>query len=417
MTDNTYIQKEVLVIGGGAGGIMSAISAAQNGAKVTIIEKNNRIGRKIMITGKGRCNLTNNCSIQTFIESVPTNARFLYSAINKFTPQDTMYFFESNGMPIKTERGNRVFPQSDKSVDVVDTLRKIIYNWNISIIQDNCTALIIEDSIIKGVKCESGKKYYANSVILACGGKSYSSTGSNGYGYILAKQAGHSIITPKPSLVPLVSSNSFCKDLQGLSLKNIAIKVIDNTIQKVVYDDFGELLFTHFGMSGPTILSASAHLKEMTIDKYSVIIDLKPALSEDQLDNRLQRDFAENINKDFINSLSSLLPRKLIPVIISLSKIQAETKCNVITKQQRKDFVKLIKGFKVRISGFRPIEEAIITSGGVCVNEINPKTMQSKFVKGLYFAGEMIDVDAYTGGFNLQIAFSTGYLAGENSAY
>lgn len=414
MMEDNYIKK-VLVIGGGAGGSMAAITASQCGADVTIIEKNNRIGRKIMITGKGRCNLTNNCTIQTFIDSVPTNARFLYSAINRFTPQDTMNFFENNGMPVKTERGNRVFPQSDKSVDVVDTLRKVIKNQKISIVQDNCISLIIENGIVKGVECESGKKYFADSVILACGGKSYSSTGSNGYGYVIARQAGHNIITPKPSLVPLVSSNDFCKELQGLSLKNIAIKVIENLSKKVIYDDFGELLFTHFGMSGPTILSASAHMKRMTTDKYSVIIDMKPALSEEQLDNRLQRDFSENINKDFANSLSSLLPRKLIPVIIRLSDIDGETKCNAITKQQRRNFVKLIKGLEVKISGFRPIEEAIVTSGGVCVDEINPKTMQSKLVKNLYFAGEMIDVDAYTGGFNLQIAFSTGYLAGENS--
>lgn len=416
MINHTDNQNKIVIVGAGAGGLMAAVSAAQYGADVIVLEKNNRVGRKIMITGKGRCNLTNNCTIQAFIESVPSNGRFLYSAVNKFTPQDTMNFFESNGMPVKTERGNRVFPQSDKAVDVVDTLHNTIKKLGVKIIQENCKGLIIKDDKVIGVSCESGNKYYGDSIILACGGKSYPLTGSTGYGYILAKQAGHSIIEPKPSLVPLVSSDKFCKDLQGLSLKNVAVKVKDNSSNKIIYDDFGELLFTHFGLSGPTILSASAHLKNMTKDKYSVIIDMKPALSEEQLDNRLQRDFSENINKDFINSLSALLPRKMIPVIVELSGINAETKCNMITKQQRKNFVKLIKELKVNILGFRPIEEAIVTSGGVCVNEINPKTMESKIIKGLYFAGEMIDVDAYTGGFNLQIAFSTGNMAGESAA-
>lgn len=404
----------VLVIGAGPAGMMAAGTAAQNGNNVIILEKNNRVGRKLMITGKGRCNITNNCDVQTFIQSVPSNGKFLYSAINRFTPQETIRFFEDQGLAVKTERGNRVFPESDKAVDVVDTLNRFIRKSGCKLIHATASRLIIDNNRVMGVVTDQEEKIYADAVIIACGGKSYPGTGSTGDGYNLAEQAGHKIVTPTPSLVPLVSSNSWCKELQGLSLRNVSIKVKDNFQNKVIYDDFGEMLFTHFGVSGPVILSASAHMRNMSSNKYSVIIDLKPALSIEQLDNRLQKDFTKNINRDFINSLSELLPRKIIPVIVKLSGILPETKCNQITKEMRRKFVELLKGFKVDIDKFRPINEAIVTSGGVEVSEINPKTMQSKIVDGLYFAGEVIDVDAYTGGFNLQIAFSTGWLAGNS---
>lgn len=404
----------VLVIGAGPAGMFAAGFAAKNGHKVIILEKNNRVGRKLMITGKGRCNITNNCDTQAFIASVPCNGRFLYSAINQFTPQDTIEFFEEHGLSVKTERGNRVFPESDKASDVVDTLNRFIMKNRCKLLQGRAVSLITKNGEIKGVKTETGEVINADAVVVACGGKSYPGTGSTGDGYDLARQAGHTIVSPKPSLVPLVSSNSWCKELQGLSLKNISIKVRDNESQKIIYNDFGEMLFTHFGVSGPVILSASSHMRDMSNNKYCVIIDLKPALSIEQLDARLQRDFAKNLNRDFANSLSDLLPRKLIPVMVKLSGITAETKCNQITREQRRRFAELIKGLTVNVQGFRSIAEAIVTSGGVAVSEINPKTMESKITKGLFFAGEVIDVDAYTGGFNLQIAFSTGWLVGNS---
>ena len=410
------VSKKVVVIGAGAAGLMAAGFAAENGANVTVIEKNKRVGRKIMITGKGRCNVTNDCDVQTYIRNVPVNGRFLYSAINNFTPQDTIYFFEELGLSLKTERGNRVFPESDKALDVVDTLHDFILDKGCKLVCDTAKALIIEDGEVIGVKCEE-ETYYADSVIVCCGGKSYPLTGSTGDGYTLAKQAGHTVTELKPSLVPLESKNTDCKSMQGLALKNVGLKIIDNNSKKTVYTDFGEMLFTHFGVSGPMILSASSHIRDITEGKYTAEIDLKPALSLEQLDKRIQNDFRENANKDVSNSFSKLLPRKIIIPVLKRWGVPFDKKCNSITKEERKKLCELLKVFTVDISGFRPIEEAIITSGGVKTSEINPKTMESKLVHGLYFAGEVIDCDAYTGGFNLQIAWSTGKLAGENSAY
>lgn len=410
------VSKKVLVIGAGAAGMMAAGVAAQLGASVTIIEKNQRVGRKILITGKGRCNVTNNCDEQTFIQNVPVNGRFLYSAINSFNSQDVMSFFENLGLNLKTERGNRVFPVSDRAMEVVDTMHAFVTDNGCKIVNDSAKALITENGEVIGVKCESDT-YYADSVIVCCGGKSYPLTGSTGDGYILAKQAGHTITELKPSLVPLESNNPDCKAMQGLALKNVSLKIVDKNSKKAVYSDFGEMLFTHFGLSGPMILSASSHIRDIADNKYLAEIDLKPALSAEQLDKRLQHDFTENSNKDVSNSFSKLLPRKIIVPVLKRWGIAFDRKCNSITKEERRQLVEILKCFTVEISGFRPIEEAIITSGGVKTSEINPKTMESKLIKGLYFAGEIIDCDAYTGGFNLQIAWSTGHLAGENSAY
>lgn len=410
------ISKKIVVIGAGAAGLLAAGASAENYASVTIIEKNKRVGRKIMITGKGRCNITNNCDVQTFINNVPVNGRFLYSAINNFTPQGVMDFFEEQGLPLKTERGNRVFPMSDKALDVVDTLNNYVTDLGCTMVNDTAKALIIEDGEVIGVKCENNT-YYADSVIICCGGKSYPLTGSTGDGYLLAKQAGHTVTELKPSLVPLESKDPECKSMQGLALKNVALKIVDTDSKKSVYEDFGEMLFTHFGISGPMVLSASSHIRDITDGKYIAQIDLKPALTPEQLDKRLQSDFRENANKDVSNSFSKLLPRKIIVPVLKRWGVPFDKKCNSITKEERKALCEILKSFTIEISGFRPIEEAIITSGGVKTSEINPKTMESKLVKGLYFAGEVIDCDAYTGGFNLQIAWSTGRLAGTNASY
>lgn len=407
--------KTVIVIGAGAAGLIAAGTAAENGASVTLIEKNSRVGRKIMITGKGRCNLTNNCDVQTYISNVPVNGRFLYSALNNFSPSDTMMFFENLGLELKTERGNRVFPASDKAVDVVDTLYSYVKKLKVDIANDTALSLAFEDGAVCKVKCQNAV-YEADSAVVCCGGKSYPLTGSTGDGYTLAKQAGHTIITPKPSLVPLESNDNDCKSMQGLSLKNVSLKIINRQNGKTEYSDFGEMLFTHFGISGPMVLSASSHLRDISTKDYYAQIDLKPALTIEQLDKRLQHDFNENANKDVSNAFSKLLPRKIIVPVLKRWGVPFDKKCNVITKEERKRVCELLKAFTVDISGFRPIEEAIITSGGVKVSELNPKTMESKLVRGLYFAGEVIDCDAYTGGFNLQIAWSTGKLAGENAA-
>lgn len=394
--------------------MMAAGVAARKGLKVIIIEKNNKVGRKLMITGKGRCNITNNCDSSEFISSVPSNGKFLYSAINNFSTTDTIKFFEENGLELKVERGNRVFPKSGKAIDVVDTMNRFIKHTNCSILKETVKKLIIENHVLKGVNLKSGVNIYSKSVIIASGGKSYPLTGSTGDGYNFAVQAGHTIKDLRPSLVPLVSSTPWCKDLKGLSLKNVSINVYDNVKNKRIYKDFGEMLFTHFGLSGPIILSSSAHMKDMSPGRYSINIDLKPALTLQKLDMRLQKDFLKFQNKDLINSLVKLLPKKLIPVIIEVLNVNPRIKCNAVTKEIREILEKTIKNLTIDIYEFRPIEEAIITSGGVRTKEINPKTMESKLLKGLYFAGEIIDVDAYTGGFNLQIAFSTGYLAGSS---
>ncbi|WP_412370872.1 NAD(P)/FAD-dependent oxidoreductase, partial [Faecalispora sporosphaeroides] len=393
----TNRRADLIVVGGGAAGMMAAGTAGELGLNVILIEKNARPGRKLGITGKGRCNLTNNCSVQDVIAAVPTNPRFLYGAVSRFAPQDTMAFFEGLGVPLKTERGRRVFPQSDRAGDIIDALTRFLREHHVKILQGEARKLLIEEGGVRGVVLRDGTELLAPKVIVACGGASYPGTGSTGDGYRLARQAGHSVLPLRPSLVPLVEQGGDCARMQGLALKNAAVRVYER--QKLIYEDFGELLFTHFGVSGPVVLSASSHMRRMEPGVYRLEIDLKPALPPEKLDARLQRDLEENSNKDFINSLGALLPRKMIPILVERSGIPPETKCNAITREQRRDFAALLKGFSVNIQGFRPIEEAIVTSGGVNVREINPKTMESKLVHGLYFAGEVLDVDAYTGGF------------------
>ncbi len=405
---------DAVVIGGGAAGMMAAGTAAQRGLKVCLVERNSVLGKKIRITGKGRCNLTNSCDVRTFLDSVPTNGRFLYGALSDFSPDDTMDLFEKIGLPLKTERGNRVFPISDRAADVAEALSSFLRRGSVTVVQGRADRLLLENGRASGVRLKNGAQIFGHNVAVCCGGVSYPSTGSTGDGYQLAEQAGHRVTPLRPSLVPLVAEGPDCRDMMGLSLKNISIRVLESGRKKPVFEDFGELLFTHFGLSGPVILSASSHLKNMSPGRYLVSIDLKPALSPEKLDARLLRDFGENRNRDFSNSLSALLPRKMIPVMVRRSGISPETKCNAITREMRHGFVSRLKSFEIPVSGFRPIEEAIVTSGGVAVDEITPKTMESKLVKGLYFAGEVLDVDGYTGGFNLQIAFSTGRLAGKS---
>lgn len=405
---------DAVVIGGGAAGMMAAGTAAQRGLKVCLVERNSVLGKKIRITGKGRCNLTNSCDVRTFLDSVPTNGRFLYGALSDFSPDDTMDLFEKIGLPLKTERGNRVFPISDRAADVAEALSSFLRRGSVTVVQSRADRLLLENGRASGVRLKNGAQIFGHNVAVCCGGVSYPSTGSTGDGYQLAEQAGHRVTPLRPSLVPLVAEGPDCRDMMGLSLKNISIRVLESGRKKPVFEDFGELLFTHFGLSGPVILSASSHLKNMSPGRYLVSIDLKPALSPEKLDARLLRDFGENRNRDFSNSLSALLPRKMIPVMVRRSGISPETKCNAITREMRHGFVSRLKSFEIPVSGFRPIEEAIVTSGGVAVDEITPKTMESKLVKGLYFAGEVLDVDGYTGGFNLQIAFSTGRLAGKS---
>lgn len=410
------MSEKILIIGAGAAGLMAAGTVSGRGKDVTILERNEKPARKVAITGKGRCNVTNNCKeLSELIANVPVNGRFLYSAFSSFMPSDTIDLIEDMGVPLKCERGNRVFPCSDKAMDIVDALIHYGTDDGAELIHGRAKELIIEDGTLKGVRTFDGEEIAADKIIIATGGKSYPLTGSTGDGYELARQAGHTIIEPKPSLVPLSVHEGFCSELMGLSLRNVSLKVIDTKRKsKVVYDDFGEMLFTHFGVSGPMVLSASSMIRDMEAGRYLISIDLKPALSEEQLDSRILRDFSDNTNKDFINSLGALLPRKLIPVVVRLSGIKANEKVNQITREQRHRLVQLLKDFRLTVKGFRPIDEAIVTSGGVKVSEINPKTMESKLLPGLFFAGEVIDVDAYTGGFNLQIAFSTGHLAGEN---
>ncbi|MBQ3151698.1 MAG: NAD(P)/FAD-dependent oxidoreductase [Clostridia bacterium] len=404
----------VIVIGAGAAGMIAAGTAAKRGLKVTVLDKNSRPGKKLRITGKGRCNVTNNCTeLSDLISNVPVNGRFLYSAFSSFMPSDTMRFFEESGVPLKTERGRRVFPVSDSAHDIAEALARFTLKSGADIKNETVTDITHENDRFR-IETENGKCYSADKVIIATGGASYPLTGSTGDGYEFARRLGHSVTDLKPSLVPLVAHEGFCSDLMGLSLRNVSVKVIDKEKNKEIFSDFGEMLFTHFGVSGPLILSASSHMRDMKRGKYAVSIDLKPALTIEQLDNRILRDFSESLNKNFINSLNSLLPKKLVPVIVRLSHIPPATKTNQITKEQRRSLAELLKDFRITVKGFRPIDEAIITSGGVSVSEINPKTMESKLINGLFFAGEVIDVDAYTGGYNLQIAFSTGCLAGSN---
>lgn len=403
----------VIVIGGGPAGMLAAISASEQGNKVIILEKMNSLGKKLCITGKGRCNITSSLPIDEFIKNIPGNGRFLYSAFQNFTNQDILNLLNKQGLKTKEERGNRIFPITDRASDVLDALITKLKNQNVKIITNTRVQdIIVENNQIKGV-IANNKKYEADKVILATGGASYPTTGSNGDGYELAKKVGHTVTAIKPSLVALTAktaSQEICKKLQGLSLKNVGIKIIKDN--KEIYEDFGEMLFTHFGVSGPTVLSASAHLVRTDLKNVKMIIDLKPALSEEKLEERILRDFMEEKNKEFKNSLDKLLPKKMIPVIVEIMNLNK--KVNEIKKEERKKLVKLLKNFEIEIENFRPVEEAIVTAGGINIKEINPKTMESKLVKGLYFAGEIIDVDAYTGGFNLQIAYSTGYTAGMN---
>lgn len=409
------MSKRIIVIGAGAAGLTASGAAALRGGEVTLIERNDKVARKLMITGKGRCNVTNNISLlNELIMNVPVNGRFLFSAFSRFMPSDTMALFEGEGVELKVERGGRVFPVSDKAVDIVDALNGFSQKSGAKRIKGRVTDLIIDGGVLKGVRTDEGSEFFADAVIVATGGVSYPKTGSTGDGYKLAAQAGHKLIPPKPSLVPLSVHESWCSDLMGLSLKNCSLRVLDTENYREIYTDFGEMLFTHFGVSGPIILSASSHMKNMSKGRYELYIDLKPALSDEQLDARLLCDFSKNSNKAFINSMGELLPHKLIPVIVRLSGIASHMKTNQITRDMRQKLVYLLKNLKLTVTDFRPIEEAVITSGGVDTKEINPKTMESKLLPGLYFAGEVIDVDAYTGGFNLQIAFSTGHLAGES---
>ncbi len=392
---------------------MSAIAAAEKGAKVLLIEKNDRMGKKLAITGKGRCNVTNNCGLETLMENIPNNGRFLYSALSQYLPQDTMEFFESMGVPLKTERGQRVFPVSDKAADIVDALATRLDRLRVETVRENVRSLIIENDICRGVNTHN-RQFSAGAVILATGGASYPKTGSDGYGYSLAEQAGHTIITPRPSLSALVTEEKWVRKATGLTLKNAAVRLLDNG--KTIYEDFGEVLFTAGGIGGATILSASAHIPEMSENRYTIMIDLKPALTEKQLDARILRDFAELHGGTFGQSLRKLLPKELVEPVSEITNIPVEKKIGEINKIERNTLVNTLKFLALKIKNFRPIDEAIITRGGVCVREISPKTLESKLCKALYFAGEIIDVDAYTGGFNLQIAFATGRLAGISAA-
>ena len=398
----------IFVVGGGAAGMMAAITAAENGAQVTLLERNDRLGKKLYITGKGRCNVTNDCAPEDFFQNVPRNPRFLYSAVYAFPPREVMAWFEAHGCALKTERGNRVFPQSDKSASVIDALRAELCRLGVRVLQERALDIVTQDGAVCGLKTDGGF-HKTERVILATGGCSYPQTGSTGDGYRMLEKLGHTIVPPVGSLVPLVEKGYDCKQMQGLALKNVTLRLV-NQKGKTVFEEFGELLFTHFGLSGPVVLSASAHMNEK--DAYTVLLDLKPALDEQKLDLRLLRDFEKFQNRDFENALVELLPRSMIPVIVRRSGIPAEEKVHSITREQRRALLELMKRFPVEIACKAPVEEAIVTSGGVKVSEIEPGTMQSKRVHGLYAAGELLDVDAYTGGFNLQIAWATGRAAG-----
>lgn len=406
------MSERVIVIGGGPAGMMAAGVAAQRGKKVKLIEQNRMLGKKLMITGKGRCNVTNACEdMQTLIQNVPTNGNFLYSALYGFTNLQTMEFFENLGVPLKVERGERVFPVSDKSADIVQAMRRFLIQNHVELIHDRVDAVVVKEGKVCGVRTSKRGEIAAESVILATGGLSYQATGSTGDGYTWAEDLGHTITDIRPSLVPIEVEEDWIAEVAGLSLKNVAITVY-NQKGKKVYTDFGEMMFAHFGLTGPIVLSASAHIRNLGKESYRLVLDFKPALDEKQLDARICRDFQENPNKDFRNGLGDLLPSKLIPQVIALSGIDPYKKINSVTKEERSRLVHLLKRMEFHLQKFCDIDRAIVTSGGVCVKEINPSTMESKLVPGLFFAGEIIDVDAYTGGFNLQIAFSTGHLAG-----
>lgn len=408
---------DLVVVGGGAAGMMAAITAARLGTQVCLVERNPKVGRKLYITGKGRCNVTNHCSPEEVLAAVPRNGRFLYSAMSRTTPADVEQFFTELGVELKVERGNRVFPKSDKSADIIDALFLELKRLRVPVLQERVSKLCVRDGAVQAVEMGEGKArtgLSCKAVILATGGASYPATGSTGDGYRLAEELGHTIVEPRPSLVPLESPDAFCGEMQGLALKNVVLTV-RNRKGKILYREQGELLFTHFGLSGPLVLSASAHMRNYDKEQYTCSIDLKPALDEQTLDARLVRELGENANKDMANLMGALVPRLMIPVLLARAEIPGEKKAHDVTKGERRRLLELLKAFTVAVSGPRPISEAIITSGGVKVSEVDPKTMASKKVEGLYFAGELLDVDAYTGGFNLQIAWATGRAAGESS--
>ncbi len=406
--DNNF---DCIVIGAGAAGMYAAIASASNGYKTAVIEPNEKVGRKLAITGKGRCNVTNNCDADEVMKNIPRNPRFMYSALSMHSPSDVMSFFENEGVPLKTERGNRVFPISDKAYDIVDALFFRMKREGVTMIRGRALDILAADGFITGVKTDKDE-FYAPKVILATGGKSYPVTGSTGDGYKMAERLGHTITPLKPSLVPIETEEN-CAEMMGLSLKNSVLTVRDNEKGKIVFKELGEMIFTHFGVSGPLVLSASSRMGDISEEKYTLFIDLKPALTEEQLDSRVQRDFLERKNMQLSNALRKLLPEKIIVPLLNKCGIDPEKQCNSVTREERMALVKNVKAFSLKPTAYRPISEAIITDGGVSVKEINPKTMESKLIGGLYFAGEIIDVTGFTGGFNLQIAFSTGYAAGQ----
>lgn len=404
------METDHLCIGGGPAGIFAALTAAEKGGRCVILEHNKQLGRKLRITGKGRCNLTNNCDRDTLLANIPANGKFLYSALSRCTPQDVMAYFEGLGVPLKTERGNRVFPVSDRAEDIVQALQKAVRMAGIPVIHGDAAQLLLENGRCIGVRTADGREFRAGTTLLATGGLSYPKTGSDGSGYSLAEAAGHTIVPPMPSLIPLVTKEAWCRDAMGLSLRNVTLRLYRG--EKCVFEELGEMLFTHFGVSGPLVLSASALMRKGSPEDYRLEIDLKPGLTPEQLDKRIQRDLTENQNRDMGNILRALLPAKLILPILQLSHITPDTKANALTKTQRLVLRDCIKAVSLHVKAFRPIEEAIITRGGVSVKEVDAKTMASKRCEGLYFAGEILDLDGYTGGFNLQIAFSTAYSAG-----
>ena len=405
------MNKKIVVIGGGAAGMMAALSAAEQGAQVTLLEPNERLGKKLNITGKGRCNVTNNTDIEGLLANIPRNGKFLYGAFNRFNSADVMAFFEKLGVPLKTERGNRVFPQSDSARSILDSLQRALRTSGAMVKTARVTEILTQEGSVSGVKTDQGI-FQAPAVILATGGASYPATGSTGDGYAFAKALGHTVMEPQGSLVPLETAGQDCQRMQGLSLRNVGVKLV-NAKGKVLYKDFGELLFTHFGVSGPTVLSASCHLKG---EGCRLLIDLKPALDEGKLDARILRDLDMYQNRTMENALTDLLPRSMIPVVLDRLDISYDLQANSFPKPKRRQLVELLKAFPIDITGKRPVAEAIITSGGVKVSEIDPKTMESKVLSGLFFAGEVIDCDAYTGGFNLQIAWATAWAAGKSAS-
>lgn len=402
---------ELVVIGGGAAGMMCAYNAAQRGMSVMLVDPNRQLGRKVRITGKGRCNVTNNCDIKEFMRNIPGDGRFLYSALNRFSPADTIAFFESHGLPLKTERGNRVFPVSDNANDVAGLMARLCERSGVTIIRSTAKKILTEGGAVSAVVTEEGT-IACRAAAVCTGGLSYPLTGSNGAGYRFARELGHTVTETRPSLVPLESEDDCCAQMQGFSLKNVTLSAYED--ERLIYKELGEMLFTHFGVSGPLVLSASSHMRNFGRAKYRLEIDLKPALDEKKLDARILRDFEKYSNKEFKNALADLAGHTMIPVLVWLSGIPEDTKVNSITREQRMRLLRLFKAFPVSVSGTRPIDEAIVTAGGVSTKEIDPRTMCSKLVQGLYFAGEVLDLDGYTGGFNLQIAWSTGFVAGNS---